>query len=104
MLKPHRIAAVVLILALALATVPDRGALARTRGAAVTRPVTAPPLPQGQAGPPPDAQSTSGPEPPPGLTGSGGAVHPHAPVLLSGVPAYDWRHGCGPTAAGMVLG
>jgi hypothetical protein len=25
-------------------------------------------------------------------------------VLIPGVPAYDWHHGCGPTAAGMVLG
>ncbi len=24
--------------------------------------------------------------------------------LISGVPAYDWQHGCGPTAAGMVIG
>lgn len=24
------------------------------------------------------------------------------PVLLSDVPAYDWYHGCGPTAAGSV--
>jgi hypothetical protein len=25
-------------------------------------------------------------------------------VMLSGIPAYDWYHGCGPTAAGSVLG
>ncbi len=24
--------------------------------------------------------------------------------IISGVPAYDWRYGCGPTAAGMVVG
>ncbi|MBN2024275.1 MAG: PEP-CTERM sorting domain-containing protein [Pirellulales bacterium] len=27
-----------------------------------------------------------------------------APVLLSDVPAYDWYHGCSPTAAGSVMG
>ncbi len=26
------------------------------------------------------------------------------PVTISGVPAYDWYHGCGPTAAASVLG
>ncbi|MBN1911960.1 MAG: PEP-CTERM sorting domain-containing protein [Pirellulales bacterium] len=25
-------------------------------------------------------------------------------VVLSGVPAYDWYHGCGPTAAGSIIG
>jgi len=25
-------------------------------------------------------------------------------VIIKGVPAYLWRHGCGPTAAGMVIG
>ena len=27
-----------------------------------------------------------------------------AAVTLSGVPAYDWYHGCGPTAAGSIVG
>ena len=27
-----------------------------------------------------------------------------APTVLSEVPAYDWYHGCGPTAAGSVIG
>ena len=27
-----------------------------------------------------------------------------ASTTISSVPAYDWRHGCGPTAAGMVIG
>ena len=27
-----------------------------------------------------------------------------APIVLSGVPAYNWYHGCGPTAAASVLG
>jgi hypothetical protein len=26
------------------------------------------------------------------------------PVTLSNVPAYDWYHGCGPTAAGSIIG
>jgi len=51
-------------------------------------------------------QSKTGPEPPPG-------VKPKLPVvpLMPGgleqtlpVPGYRWRHGCGPTAVGMVVG
>ena len=34
------------------------------------------------------------------LSGLAGA----APALLSDVPAYNWYHGCGPTAAASVLG
>jgi hypothetical protein len=56
--------------------------------------------------PPKDAQSTTGPIPPPEAvemssleyTGGTGAV------VISGVPTYLWRHGCGPTAAGMMIG
>jgi hypothetical protein len=29
---------------------------------------------------------------------------PTSPILIEGVPAYLWYRGCGPTAAGMVLG
>jgi len=36
------------------------------------------------------------------LTFSGAANA--APVLLTEIPAYDWYHGCGPTAAASVLG
>ncbi len=25
-------------------------------------------------------------------------------VVIDGVPGYEWRHGCGPTAIGMVIG
>ena len=50
-----------------------------------------------------DAQSTTGPVPP-----SGALLSPsHAPsatAVTLDVPAYSWRHGCGPTAAGMVIG
>ncbi|MBN1900121.1 hypothetical protein JW926_02195 [Candidatus Sumerlaeota bacterium] len=51
-------------------------------------------------------QSTTGPVPPPG-------VKPKTPdkvglkandKLISGVPGYLWRHGCGPTCVGMVIG
>ena len=56
-------------------------------------------------------QSTSGPFPPP-------TAGPRAPLsfalkdgqgsgasyTIPGVPAYKWRHGCGPTALGMVMG
>ncbi len=57
-------------------------------------------------------QSTTGPEPPAEVLARdaarqlmpeaepGGAVQ----VVISGVPDYLWRHGCGPTAVGMVVG
>jgi len=48
-------------------------------------------------------QSTTGPEPPPGLD-RGMAIDKNSPVIISGVPAYLWHHGCGPTAVGMVIG
>ena len=51
-----------------------------------------------------DAQSTTGPVPPAGLDVRGLSTVSEAAVVISGVPAYEWRHGCGPTAAGMVLG
>ncbi len=55
-------------------------------------------------------QSTTGPVPPPGTP-----VSDAAPVIVSsladgsqvvvlGVPAYSWRHGCAPTALGMIVG
>ncbi len=34
-----------------------------------------------------------------GMSGAADGIN-----ILSGVPAYIWRHGCGPTAAGIVLG
>lgn len=52
---------------------------------------------------PPPAQSTTGPTPPPGV--EPGYPDPQkANVTISGVPDYNWRHGCGPTAVGMVVG
>jgi hypothetical protein len=51
-------------------------------------------------------QSKTGPVPPPG-------VKPKTPdkvglketdKVISGVPGYLWRHGCGPTSVGMVVG
>ena len=51
-----------------------------------------------------DAQSTTGPVPPPGVElREARSASPNA-VVIPGVPAYDWHHGCGPTAAGMVIG
>ena len=57
-----------------------------------------------------DAQSTSGPIPPPGLF-DGYKVDTLAPLagdtpqnIVAGVPPYHWHDGCGPTAAGMVIG
>lgn len=32
------------------------------------------------------------------------ATAPAAPVVIDGVPAYNWYHGCGPTSLGSVLG
>jgi len=51
-----------------------------------------------------DAQSTTGPTPPPGVDVVGAQVTSQAAVVIADVPAYEWHHGCGPTAAGMVIG
>jgi hypothetical protein len=41
----------------------------------------------------------------PGLgTGNSPATGTGTQFLISGVPGYAWHHGCGPTAAGMVIG
>ena len=57
----------------------------------------------------PPQQSTSGPVPP-------ASAGPKRPLIINretgnvairtitGVPGYGWRHGCGPTAVGMVVG
>ena len=54
--------------------------------------------------PPDDQQSTSGPEPPAGLARGGAEAAGGAGTAIPGVPAYTWYRGCGPTAAGMVIG
>src|SRR5690606_6736880 len=54
--------------------------------------------------PPDDQQSTSGPEPPAGLARGGAEAAGGAGIVIPGVPAYTWYRGCGPTAAGMVIG
>jgi hypothetical protein len=48
-------------------------------------------------------QSTTGPIPPPGIDRG---IRPvtRDQVVIPGVPAYLWHHGCGPTAVGMVVG
>lgn len=53
---------------------------------------------------PSNAQSTTGPTPPPGVEAPKKSSLSAAAVTLMDVPAYLWRHGCGPTAAGMVIG
>jgi hypothetical protein len=61
------------------------------------------------AGAPAPRHSTTGPVPPSTVrlaavgerAAAGGAA---GEVVISGVPAYLWRDGCGPTAVGMVLG
>jgi hypothetical protein len=47
-------------------------------------------------------QSTTGPESTYSNAESG--LMPAEEVVISGVPAYEWYHGCGPTAVGMVVG
>jgi hypothetical protein len=51
-------------------------------------------------------QSTTGPVPPPGVAPKERMALPPGArsVVIPGVPAYLWRHGCGPTAIGMVIG
>jgi hypothetical protein len=48
-------------------------------------------------------QSTTGPTPPPGID-PGLRSPSRSQHLIYGVPPYLWRHGCGPTALGMVMG
>jgi hypothetical protein len=50
-----------------------------------------------------DAQSTTGPRPPAGIDAGLQVTSPESSAILN-VPAYLWTNGCGPTAAGMVLG
>jgi len=52
------------------------------------------------------SQSTTGPVPPPGVAPKvERSFEPGRTVVtIPGVPAYLWRHGCGPTAVGMVIG
>ncbi len=55
---------------------------------------------------PVDLHSTTGPTPPPGVAPKIPGTPPPSPraVIIAGVPAYWWRHGCGPTSVGMVIG
>ena len=47
--------------------------------------------------------STTGPTPPSGVVSE--PVSPSkATNTITGVPPYLWRHGCGPTSVGMVVG
>jgi Peptidase_C39 like family len=51
-------------------------------------------------------QSTTGPKPPPGveLAEPDGVILRDVDQIMMNVPGYLWRHGCGPTALGMVVG
>jgi len=52
-------------------------------------------------------QSKTGPIPPDGIDIRGHIfrrLRVQAATIISGVPTYIWRHGCGPTAVGMVIG
>jgi hypothetical protein len=51
-----------------------------------------------------DAQSTTGPFPPRDVDAKGAVISSPEATTLSGVPAYLWHDGCGPTAVGMVFG
>ena len=54
---------------------------------------------------PDDAQSTTGPKPPADtIKREFPPLIPSSVVTIPNVPAYIWHNGCGPTAAGMVLG
>lgn len=53
---------------------------------------------------PMDAQSTTGPIPPDDRDLGFDPNLIIGQTVISGVPTYKWRHGCGPTAAGMVIG
>lgn len=52
------------------------------------------------------SQSTTGPVPPPGVAPKVERVFTpgERSVIIPGVPGYEWRHGCAPTAMGMVIG
>jgi hypothetical protein len=45
-----------------------------------------------------------GPPPDQGYEAYDGGYEDRSSKVISGVPAYLWHHGCGPTAAGMVVG
>jgi|GEM_PF-3186339 len=59
-------------------------------------------------------RSTTGPVPPKAVlerdaakraqAKAKGAAAATGETVIAGVPAYTWRHGCGPTAAGMIVG
>ncbi len=95
-----RLATLVLLLVFASLPIPTR-AERLADPIAPTSSLLAPP-PQGW---PEDAQSTTGPVPPPGVHAPAApSIRQATAVVLNDVPAYIWHRGCGPTAAGMVIG
>lgn len=100
----RRLASLILVLCVALVFLiaPMQAAQAPPDGSAGPEGGDLGVLPKGW---PEDAQSTTGPVPPEGIDrGERGDLAPEVQVVLSGVPAYIWHNGCGPTAAGMVIG
>lgn len=100
----RRLASLILVLCIVLVflVAPMQAAQAPPDGSAGTEGGDSSVLPEGW---PEDAQSTTGPVPPEGIDrGERGDLAPEVQVVLSSVPAYIWYNGCGPTAAGMVIG
>ena len=100
----RRFASLILVLCIALVFLiaPMQAAQAPPESSAGPEGGDSSVLPEGW---PEDAQSTTGPVPPEGIDrGQQGDLAPEVQVVLSGVPAYIWHNGCGPTAAGMVIG
>lgn len=86
----------ILLLLTLLFTLGGQPALASSATPAVPVPQVTPP--------PDDAQSTTGPTPPADLAPAALTVPGTGKqVKTIDVPAYTWIHGCGPTAAGMVM-
>ena len=51
-----------------------------------------------------DAKSTTGEIPPINIFNGFNSDSLDNQIVIEDVPAYKWRHGCGPTAAGMIIG
>ena len=94
---PHRVAGCRVLVGLLVVFLVMGGPLPRSGAGEVPKIGTAP-------HPPDDAQSTTGPTPPSGVEIAGSVAVSKTAVVIGGVPAYIWRYGCGPTAAGMVVG
>jgi len=103
--------AVVVVAAAAAAAAADVGA-APDGHVAIWSTIAAPrlepvaPVARNTVGPVPPMTVEFDGEPVEGLTSADGATSAGVPgeVVIPGAPGYMWRHGCGPTAVGMVVG